>query len=62
VLAWAAAVKAANSTDGEKVAAALHAGSFDTLIGKISFDRKGDVTAGGYVLYQWSNGGYAMIR
>ncbi len=62
VQAWAAAAKLANSTEGKKVAVALHAGSFDTLIGKISFDKRGDVTAGGYVLYRWSNGRYAMIQ
>jgi branched-chain amino acid transport system substrate-binding protein len=62
VQAWAAAVQATGSTEGGKVAAALHAGSFDTLIGKIAFDNKGDVTGGGYVLYQWSNGRYEMIR
>jgi branched-chain amino acid transport system substrate-binding protein len=35
----------AGSTEGPKVAAAIHAGSFDTPVGKIEFDEKGDVKA-----------------
>jgi len=62
VQAWAAAATAAQGTEGKKVAAALHAGSFDTLIGRISFDRKGDVSAGGYVVYRWKSGQYEMVR
>jgi branched-chain amino acid transport system substrate-binding protein len=62
VQAWALAVAAAKSTDGKKVSAALHSGSFDTLIGQIAFDGKGDVTAGGYVVYRWSHGQYEMVR
>jgi branched-chain amino acid transport system substrate-binding protein len=61
VQAWAQAATEANSTEGRKVAAALHAGSFDTLIGRIRFDAKGDVSAGGYVVYRWNDGHYAMV-
>jgi branched-chain amino acid transport system substrate-binding protein len=32
---------------------------FDTVLGNISFDAKGDVAAPGYVVYKWSNGKYA---
>jgi branched-chain amino acid transport system substrate-binding protein len=31
---------------------------FDTVLGKIRFDKKGDVTAPGYVFYVWHNGKY----
>lgn len=38
----------AGSTEGAKVAAALHGGSFETPLGTIAFDEKGDVRAMDY--------------
>jgi branched-chain amino acid transport system substrate-binding protein len=38
-------IEAAGSTDGAKVAAAIHAGTFDTPVGSVAFDAKGDVKA-----------------
>jgi branched-chain amino acid transport system substrate-binding protein len=61
VQAWASAVRAAGSTDGDKVAEALKRGTHDTALGKISFNAKGDVTAPGYVMYMWKDGKYAAI-
>ncbi|TFH46680.1 MAG: branched-chain amino acid ABC transporter substrate-binding protein [Lysobacterales bacterium] len=58
IQAWAAAVEKAKSTDTRKVEEALHAGQFDTVLGKIGFDKQGDVTAPGYVWYVWKNGTY----
>ncbi|MCA1974881.1 MAG: branched-chain amino acid ABC transporter substrate-binding protein [Caenispirillum sp.] len=58
VQAWAQAAKAAGTVDGGKVADALRAGTFQTVLGDISFDDKGDVTAPGYVVYRWSAGAY----
>jgi branched-chain amino acid transport system substrate-binding protein len=58
IQAWAMAVKAAGSTDTPKVIAALRAGKFSTVLGKIGFDKMGDVTAPGYVWYEWKNGKY----
>jgi len=40
---------------------ALRAGSFDTVLGKIGFDAKGDVKAPGYVFYEWRDGKYAEV-
>jgi len=56
---WAAAAKKANSTDSRKVAAALKAGGakWDTVLGTLSFDRKGDITVIDYVVYQWDKSG-----
>ena len=54
---WAAAAKKANSTDGKKVAAAIKAGKWDTVLGPISYDAKGDITAIDYVFYKWSKDG-----
>ena len=59
---WKAAATKANSTDGKKVAAAMKAGSWDTVLGKISFTPKGDITVIDYVVYKWdSKGNYAEL-
>jgi branched-chain amino acid transport system substrate-binding protein len=59
---YAAAVKKANSTDLTKVLATLHATEFDTVMGKIGFDKKGDVTSPAYVWYKWSKGSYKQVK
>jgi branched-chain amino acid transport system substrate-binding protein len=62
VQAWADAAKKAGTTDPKKVAAALKAtDSWPTVLGPISFDKKGDTTGGGYVIYVWKNGSYAQM-
>ncbi|TNE36222.1 MAG: branched-chain amino acid ABC transporter substrate-binding protein [Alphaproteobacteria bacterium] len=58
IQAWADAVKAAGSTDEDKVIAALHKGKFKTVLGDLSFDKKGDVSLPGYVWYEWKDGKY----
>jgi branched-chain amino acid transport system substrate-binding protein len=58
IQAWAQAVEAAGSTDFDAVIEALHAGTFQTVLGEIGFDGKGDVTAPGYVMYVWKDGTY----
>ena len=59
---WADAVKKAKTTDPKKVAAALKAsGNWPSVLGPMSFDKKGDITGGGYVLYIWKNGSYAQM-
>jgi branched-chain amino acid transport system substrate-binding protein len=62
VQVWAQAVETAGTLEPEAIAAALHANQFDTLLGTIGFDAKGDVT--GYepfVWYIWRDGNYAPI-
>ncbi|WP_029009410.1 branched-chain amino acid ABC transporter substrate-binding protein [Azospirillum halopraeferens] len=49
----------AGEADGGKLAAALRAGTFDTVVGQIRFDAKGDNVNPNYVLYEWSEGRYA---
>jgi branched-chain amino acid transport system substrate-binding protein len=56
---WAQAVTKAGTTDAEKVAEALRGGSWDTVIGKLSFDAKGDLTSSTYVWYEFQGGKYA---
>jgi branched-chain amino acid transport system substrate-binding protein len=61
IQAWAQAVKTAGSKDSGKVIKALQAGKFQTVLGDFGFDKKGDVTAPGYVLYKWSKGQYDYL-
>lgn len=62
IQAWAQAVVQAGGTDTGKVIKALKKGKFDTVLGKVGFDAKGDVTAPGYVFYEWKNGKYDYFR
>ena len=61
IQAWAEAAKKAGVADPKKVAAALHSGTWDTVLGPITFDKKGDVTVSDYVFYVWHNGAYAEM-
>ena len=58
---WADAARKAGSTDPKKVAEAMHSGSWNTVLGPITFDKKGDVTVSDYVFYIWHNGTYAEM-
>jgi branched-chain amino acid transport system substrate-binding protein len=56
---WAQAVAKAGSVDPKKVADALRSQSWDTVIGKLGFDAKGDLTSSTYVWYVFKNGKYS---
>lgn len=59
---WAEAAKKANSVDGKKVADTLRSGGkWDTVLGSIAFNKKGDVTEPDYVFYTWKNGSYSEM-
>ena len=59
---WTQAVAKAKTTDAKKVAAAIKAGSWNTVLGKISYNAKGDITILDYVVYKWDNkGNYAQL-
>jgi branched-chain amino acid transport system substrate-binding protein len=58
IQAWAQAAEKAGSTDTDAIIEALRGNTFDTVLGSIGFDEKGDVTAPGYVWYIWHNGVY----
>ncbi|MEL0019567.1 MAG: branched-chain amino acid ABC transporter substrate-binding protein [Rickettsiales bacterium] len=62
VQAWAQAVEKAGSFDLAKVIASLRSNQFETVLGKIGFDKNGDVTAPGYVFYEWKNGKYDYLK
>src|SRR5262245_59598583 len=59
---WSEAVKKAGTTDAKKVAATIKGGTWDTVLGKISYTPKGDITQLDYVVYKWdAKGNYAEI-
>jgi branched-chain amino acid transport system substrate-binding protein len=59
---WAEAAKKANSTDPKKVSEVLKSGGpWASVLGPISFDKKGDVTTPDYVFYVWKNGTYGEV-
>ncbi|HZF36498.1 MAG TPA: branched-chain amino acid ABC transporter substrate-binding protein [Candidatus Angelobacter sp.] len=58
VQVWALAAAKAGSTDAAKVADALRSQPWDTVIGTLQFDAKGDPTRQNYVWYVFKNGGY----
>jgi branched-chain amino acid transport system substrate-binding protein len=52
------AAEQAKSLDPKKVAAEIHkGGKFNTVIGELSFDKKGDITRPDYVMYTWKKVG-----
>ena len=59
---WADAAKKINNLDPRRIAEAMKAqGPWQTVLGPISFDRKGDVTVPDYVFYVWRNGSYSEV-
>ncbi|MCJ2137495.1 branched-chain amino acid ABC transporter substrate-binding protein [Methylobacterium sp. J-026] len=50
----AKAIAETGSSDGKKLAEWLHQGKpVDTVVGKISYDKKGDITQPAYIMYEW---------
>jgi branched-chain amino acid transport system substrate-binding protein len=62
IQAWTQAAAKAGDTDFDAVVKALHGDKFKTVLGEIGFDDKGDVSAPGYVFYQWSKGNYDYVK
>jgi branched-chain amino acid transport system substrate-binding protein len=62
VQVWKDAVEKAKSTDLDKVAAVLHGNTFNTVIGKLGFNPKGDITSNAYVWYVWKDGKYGETK
>lgn len=62
VQAWAQAVKKAGSFDLDKVTAALKSGTeYNTVLGGLTFDGKGDIQQPAYVWYEWKDGKYSEM-
>jgi branched-chain amino acid transport system substrate-binding protein len=63
VQAWAQAVEQAGSLKPKAVIHALRAGSFDTVLGKIGFDEKGDATGiSTFVWYVFGKEDYSQVK
>jgi branched-chain amino acid transport system substrate-binding protein len=63
VQAWAQAVEQAGSLKPKAVIKALRNGSFNTVIGKIGFDEKGDVTGiSTFVWYVFGKKNYSRVK
>jgi branched-chain amino acid transport system substrate-binding protein len=60
---WAQAVEMAGTFETKAVAEALRTHEFDTLLGRIGFDEKGDVTGyDTFIWYVWKDGKYAPVK
>jgi branched-chain amino acid transport system substrate-binding protein len=62
VQVWAKAVEKAGSLALDAVIESLRRHEFPTVLGKIGFDAKGDVTGSSYVWYVWRNGEYVRAQ
>ena len=55
------AVEAAGSFDVVALVPVLRSRRFDTVLGELTFDSKGDIEQTAFVLYQWSRGDYRQV-
>lgn len=53
----AQAIEHTQSLNGDKLANWLHQNSVDTIIGRLSWDNKGDLKNASYFVYQWNDDG-----
>src|SRR3974390_596040 len=59
---WSQAAAKAKTTDPKKVMDTIKAGTWDTVIGTLQFDAKGDIKQIDYVVYKWdAKGGYSEV-
>jgi branched-chain amino acid transport system substrate-binding protein len=61
IQAFAAAADKAKSLKVDDLSKALKSMTVDTVIGQLSWDKKGDITDPKYVFYIWKNGTYAEM-
>lgn len=59
---FAQAAEKAKSTKLPDLVKALHADTFDTVIGPIKYDAKGDISVSDYVVWQWHDGKYGELK
>jgi branched-chain amino acid transport system substrate-binding protein len=58
----AQAITKAASTKSDAIINALHKETFDTLLGNVNFDTKGDLRDFKYQLFIWHDGQYALVN
>ena len=61
VQVWAQAVEKAGMLELDAVIETILSHQFDTVLGKIGFDDKGDITTAGFAWYVWKNGEYVQV-
>jgi branched-chain amino acid transport system substrate-binding protein len=61
IQAFAAAADKAKSVKLDDLSKALHSMTVPTVVGPLTWDRKGDITDPKYVFYIWKNGTYAEM-
>jgi branched-chain amino acid transport system substrate-binding protein len=54
---WAAAAAKAGTLDPKKVADTMRGNTWETVLGPLTFDKKGDITAIGWAVYRWDKAG-----
>jgi branched-chain amino acid transport system substrate-binding protein len=59
---WAQAVAKAGSLEPKAVIASMRKYQFDTVLGRIGFDEKGDLTAQSWVWHVWKGGEYVPLQ
>ena len=59
---FAQAAEKAKSTKLADLVKVLHDATFDTVIGPIKYDSKGDITELGYVVWKWHDGKYGELN
>jgi branched-chain amino acid transport system substrate-binding protein len=62
VQVFAQAANKAGSTDVDKLSETIKTSNFDTVLGRITFNEKGDVSAPGFVVYEWADGKYDYFK
>ena len=55
------AIEQAQSADADKVAAVMKSRSFDTILGKVEFDDKGDVKGSGFIMWTIKDGKFVAL-
>lgn len=58
---WAAAVAEAGTTNLAPVARAIAAGTFQTVLGPVTFNADGEADIVGWVVHEWQGGAYAPL-
>src|SRR5215831_7180923 len=61
IQAFAQAAEKAKSVNVDDLSKALHSMTAHTVVGPLTWDKKGDVTSSNYILYVWKNGTYAEM-
>ncbi len=55
------AIQQAGTTDPDKVSALMKSEPFDTILGRIEFDAKGDVKQSGYIMWTIKDGKFVVV-